>query len=105
LDSTFVHLPISEALELLETSLGEVSKQVEELESEKGECEEGMEGLKKVLYEKFGSESLSSLLHVSRSVAVLTWIYFVGTHRLDQPGTRRLNTIIPISRNRRKEAE
>ncbi|GAA5825638.1 hypothetical protein JCM5353_007516 [Sporobolomyces roseus] len=55
LDSTFVHLPISGALELLETSLGEVSKQVEELEREKGECEEGMDGLKKVLYEKFGN--------------------------------------------------
>ena len=63
LDSTFIHLPISEALEHLETSLNEVSKQVEELETEKGECEEGMEGLKKVLYEKFGSEFPRFFLH------------------------------------------
>jgi len=44
-----------------------VSNQVEELEREKGECEEGMDGLKKVLYEKFGSESLSSF-HTSHDL-------------------------------------
>lgn len=56
LDTTFLHLPVSEALEQLQATLKSTSEKVEKLEEEKRECLDEMEGLKKVLYEKFGSE-------------------------------------------------
>ncbi|GAA6005697.1 hypothetical protein JCM11491_003729 [Sporobolomyces phaffii] len=55
LDSTFLHLPVSEALEHLQASLGKTRAKVDALEQEKRTCAEEMEGLKKILYEKFGN--------------------------------------------------
>ncbi|BGP41063.1 hypothetical protein JCM10450v2_005085 [Rhodotorula kratochvilovae] len=55
LDTTFVHLPASEALEHLQTQLDKIRNEVDALETEKTECEEQMEALKKELYAKFGS--------------------------------------------------
>ncbi|GAA5981252.1 hypothetical protein JCM5350_006076 [Sporobolomyces pararoseus] len=55
LDSSFLHLPVSEALEHLQDSLGNTREKVEALEEEKRVCLEEMEKLKKVLYEKFGN--------------------------------------------------
>ncbi|GAA5935128.1 tubulin-binding prefolding complex subunit GIM3 [Sporobolomyces koalae] len=55
LDSTFLHLPVSEALEHLQASLERTTNKIDSLEKEKDECEQGMEDLKKVLYEKFGN--------------------------------------------------
>ncbi|GAA5939607.1 hypothetical protein JCM1841_000023, partial [Sporobolomyces salmonicolor] len=55
LDSTFLHLPASEVLALLQTSLDKVRTEVDRLEEEKQKCDEGMEGLKKELYAKFGN--------------------------------------------------
>ncbi|GAA5861179.1 hypothetical protein JCM1840_003106 [Sporobolomyces johnsonii] len=55
LDSTFLHLPASEVLALLQTSLDKVRTEVDRLEQEKQKCDEGMEALKKELYAKFGN--------------------------------------------------
>ncbi|KAI5479192.1 prefoldin subunit 4 [Pseudohyphozyma bogoriensis] len=55
LDSSFLHLPASEVLELLQKSLAELRTKNEALEKERDECEEGMAKLKKVLYAKFGT--------------------------------------------------
>ncbi|GAA5948597.1 hypothetical protein JCM3765_004939 [Sporobolomyces pararoseus] len=55
LDSSFLHLPVSEALEHLQDSLSKTREKVEALEEEKRVCLEEMEKLKKVLYEKFGN--------------------------------------------------
>ncbi|GAA5876635.1 hypothetical protein JCM16303_003605 [Sporobolomyces ruberrimus] len=55
LDTTFLHLPVSEALEQLQATLKSTSEKVEKLEEEKRVCLDEMEGLKKVLYEKFGN--------------------------------------------------
>jgi len=56
LDSTFLHLPVSEALEHLQNNLAKTREKVEALEDEKRTCAEEMEKLKKVLYQKFGSK-------------------------------------------------
>lgn len=58
IDTTFVHLPASEALEQLSASLEKIRTQVDALEEEKQQCEDKMDELKKELYAKFGSESL-----------------------------------------------
>ncbi|POY73932.1 hypothetical protein BMF94_3014 [Rhodotorula taiwanensis] len=55
IDTTFVHLPASEALEQLSASLEKIRTQVDALESEKQQCEDKMDELKKELYAKFGS--------------------------------------------------
>ncbi|GAA5909348.1 uncharacterized protein JCM6883_005848 [Sporobolomyces salmoneus] len=55
LDSTFLHLPVSEALEHLQTNLGKTREKVEALEEEKRVCRDEMEKLKKILYAKFGN--------------------------------------------------
>ena len=61
LDSTFLHLPVSEALEHLQTNLTKTRAKVEKLEEEKETCRDEMEKLKKVLYAKFGSEYIFPL--------------------------------------------
>ncbi|KAK4705136.1 prefoldin subunit 4, partial [Phenoliferia sp. Uapishka_3] len=55
LDSTFVHLPASEVLALLQESLAKLREQSESLENERDTCVEGMKKLKAVLYAKFGT--------------------------------------------------
>lgn len=56
IDTTFVHLPASEALEHLQAALEKIRKEVDSLETEKQECEDKMDELKKDLYAKFGSK-------------------------------------------------
>ncbi|GAA5821299.1 hypothetical protein JCM3770_004578 [Rhodotorula araucariae] len=55
LDTTFVHLPASEALEHLQAQLDKIRAEVDALETEKAQCEDQMDALKKELYAKFGS--------------------------------------------------
>ncbi|KWU44463.1 Prefoldin subunit 4 [Rhodotorula sp. JG-1b] len=55
IDTTFVHLPASEALEHLQAALEKIRTEVDSLETEKQECEDKMDELKKDLYAKFGS--------------------------------------------------
>ncbi|KAL8290102.1 hypothetical protein RQP46_003041 [Phenoliferia psychrophenolica] len=55
LDSTFVHLPAAEVLELLQESLAKLREKSEALETERDECVDGMKSLKAVLYAKFGT--------------------------------------------------
>lgn len=57
LDTTFVHIPASEALEHLQSHLEKIKNEVDSLEEEKAKCEETMDELKKELYAKFGSRS------------------------------------------------
>lgn len=56
LDSSFLSLPQPEALQHLERSLTTLRESLATTEELKTGCEEEMEGLKSVLYEKFGSE-------------------------------------------------
>lgn len=56
IDSSFVHLPAPEILILIGTSLTKLKSELDLLELEKLECEEGMIELKEVLYAKFGSK-------------------------------------------------
>lgn len=56
IDTTFVHLPASEALEHLQAALEKIRTEVDSLETEKQECEDKMDELKKDLYAKFGSK-------------------------------------------------
>jgi prefoldin subunit 4 len=56
IDTTFVHLPASEALEHLQAALEKIRTEVDALETEKQECEDKMDELKKDLYAKFGSK-------------------------------------------------
>ncbi|KAM0747512.1 Prefoldin, subunit 4 [Meredithblackwellia eburnea MCA 4105] len=55
LDTTFVHLPASEVLTLLQDLLEKLRSKAEALETERDGCHEQMEALKKVLYAKFGN--------------------------------------------------
>lgn len=54
-DTSFIYMPPSQALERCETSKQKLVDRIEELEKEIEECEEGMKELKVVLYRKFGS--------------------------------------------------
>lgn len=80
LDSTFVHLPASEVLALLQESLAKLRTQAEALETERDGCVEGMKELKAVLYSKFGSVSL--LMPTMVSMETLTWL---SCSSVDQP--------------------
>lgn len=80
LDSTFVHLPASEVLALLQESLAKLRTQAEALETERDGCVEGMKELKAVLYSKFGSVSLP--LPTTVSMETLTWL---SCSSVDQP--------------------
>lgn len=62
IDTTFVHLPASQALEQISAALEKIRTEVTQLEDEKRECEDKMDELKKELYAKFGSESPVPLL-------------------------------------------
>ncbi|GAA5913859.1 hypothetical protein JCM8208_004773 [Rhodotorula glutinis] len=55
LDTTFVHLPASEALEHLQAQLDKIRSQVDALEADKQSCADQMDALKKDLYAKFGT--------------------------------------------------
>ncbi|GAA6063370.1 hypothetical protein JCM10212_000309 [Sporobolomyces blumeae] len=55
LDSTFLHLPVEEALSHLAASLEKVRTRTDKLREEKEECRDEMERLKKELYAKFGN--------------------------------------------------
>ncbi|GAA6023349.1 hypothetical protein JCM8202_001400 [Rhodotorula sphaerocarpa] len=55
IDTTFVHLPASQALEQISAALEKIRTEVTQLEDEKRECEDKMDELKKELYAKFGS--------------------------------------------------
>lgn len=56
LDSSFLRLPASEVLTLLQTSLKSLKDRQTTLQDEKTQCETEMDELKAILYAKFGSE-------------------------------------------------
>lgn len=56
LDSSFLHLPASEVLTLLQEAIAKLRDQTTTLLQEKEDAEEGMTKLKAVLYAKFGSK-------------------------------------------------
>lgn len=83
LDTTLLHLPASRVLSLLQTSLTSLRAQTSELETEKEECEEGMKGLKEVLYKKFGGELLSSISRMRTQGKELTVLDSRGTDSIN----------------------
>ncbi|KAM0789637.1 hypothetical protein ACM66B_000441 [Microbotryomycetes sp. NB124-2] len=54
LDSSFLHLPASQAVERLQQTLSNLKQQTLDLETERDDSERQMDELKKVLYAKFG---------------------------------------------------
>ncbi|SCZ89700.1 BZ3500_MvSof-1268-A1-R1_Chr9g10562 [Microbotryum saponariae] len=56
LDSSFLRLPASEVLTLLQSSLEKLNAEAATLRSEREECDQGMTKLKGLLYAKFGSQ-------------------------------------------------
>lgn len=55
LDTSFLHLPASQVLVLLQEGLSKLRAKFAALEKQKEECEEGMSELKVLLYAKFGT--------------------------------------------------
>lgn len=92
LDSSFLRLPASEVLTLLQASLEKLRAQTEALETERDECEEGMTKLKAVLYAKFGSECLLRSRGTVRRRLTL-WLESSSFH---QPGKGRLSLDSPL---------
>ena len=62
-------MPASEALEHLQAALEKIRTEVDSLETEKQECEDKMDELKKDLYAKFGSKRDPMSLSLSLSLA------------------------------------
>ncbi|CAO1613404.1 unnamed protein product [Sympodiomycopsis kandeliae] len=55
LADSFIHIPQSKALELLERDTEKIDSEIESLKKDIDECEEGMKKLKVILYGKFGN--------------------------------------------------